>query len=125
MPETQDSPFAIVKHPKTEVKEMDESEDDCADIPDEQSMGQVTVKIIPDEPEELKVAPKRKTSNESFYSANASCPEKSNAELMSRVSDAVRVKMFSPNGNLSETAPINRSSDLSPAGGRRSPNLRY
>ena len=59
MPETQDCPFEVVKHPKTEVKEMDESEDDCADIPDEQSMGQVTVKMIPDEPEEVKAAPLR------------------------------------------------------------------
>ena len=63
----------------------------------------MTVKEIPDESEEVKVVPKKKANIESFYSANASLPEKSdNNRLMSRVSDAIRVRKFSPNGNLSE-----------------------
>ena len=63
---------------------------------------------------------------ESFYSANASLPERSDKSgLMSRASGAIRVKQFSPDGNLSELALQNRNSELSPASGRRSPNLRY
>ena len=63
----------------------------------------MTVKEILDESEEVKVVPMKKANIESFYSANASLPEKSdNSGLMSRVSDTIRIRKFSPNGNLSE-----------------------
>ena len=86
----------------------------------------MTVKEIPDEAEEIKVNHIKQQSVDSFYSENVSLPEKSNdSGLMSRVSDAIRVKKFSPNGNLSEMMPNNRNNELSPVSGRRSPNLRY
>jgi hypothetical protein len=63
----------------------------------------VTVKEIPDDTEEMKVQTKDPEKVESFYSANASLPEKSDKSgLMSRASGAIRVKKFSPDGNLSE-----------------------
>ena len=74
----------------------------------------------------MKIKSKDPEKADSFYSANASLPEKSDKSgLMSRASGAVRVKKFSPDGNLSELALKNNRSELSPVSGRRSPNLRY
>ena len=65
----------------------------------------MTVKEIPDEAEEMKLKKKDPEKIESFYSENASMPVPSDkSELMSRASGAIRVKKFSPDGNLSELA---------------------